>query len=59
MRKREAFKVRFQVSSDQLILWEGRGTLGRVVRGERHPASPEQVCGGEGKEAGWGATAGI
>lgn len=40
--KGEAFKVRFQASSDQLMLCERRSTLSWVVKGERQPAPSEQ-----------------
>lgn len=59
MRKREAFKVSFQASSNQLMQCKGRSTLGQVVQGERQPPLPKQGFGGESKEAGWRVIEGI
>lgn len=56
MRKRETFKVRFQASSNQLMLCKGRSTLSWVVQMERHPALPKQTVE---VRAGWDVTMGI
>lgn len=51
-REREAFKVRFQANSNQLMQCEERSALSWFVRGQEDPAPLEQSCGGESRVQG-------
>lgn len=55
MRKKEAFKVRFQAHFNQLVLYYVTHIYAPLdgLSWERLPVPPEQGSGGDSKEAGW------